>query len=259
VTNSLERALALLELLEQTPGGLTNAEISRQLKFATSTCSYITSRLERKGYLRRDEGMRHFQIGLKTVALAHGALRELGIRSMAEPVLYRLASVTGLSAGIGMLQQGHVLLIDRVESPGFIREVVRRPPRGRTREQRDIGRELPVHATALGKALLAHLPPLELAEFLRNVVLARSTPKTISSKAKLIAELEMIRQRGYATADEEQYLGVRALSVPIFDSARRVRTAVSLNGSVREPAWRDERALVELMQEAAHDISRQSG
>jgi len=258
VALSLERALAVLELLEQTPGGLRNAEISRQLKIATSTCSYVTSKLERKGYLRRDEDSRRYQIGLKTVALAHGALRELGFRSMAEPVLYRLASATGLSAGIGVLQQGHVLLVDRVESPEFVREVVHRPPKGRTREQRDIGRELPAHTTALGKVLLAYLPQAELAEFLRDLVLVRSTPKSIASKAKLAVELEAIRKRGYATAEEEEYLGVRALSVPIFDSVRAVRAAVSLNGDLREAAWRDERALVRTMQEAAHDISKLS-
>jgi IclR family KDG regulon transcriptional repressor len=256
--NSLDRALAVLELLEQTPGGLRNAEISRQLNIATSSCSYIASKLERKGYLRREEETRRYQIGLKTVALAHGALREIGFRSMAEPVLYRLASATGLSAGIGMLQQGHVLLVDRVESPEFIKEAVHRLPRGRTRDQRDIGRELPAYTTALGKVLLAYLPPVELAEFLHDLVLTRSTPKTIGSKARLIAALETIRKQGYATADEEEYLGLRALSVPIFDGARSVRAALSLNGNLREPAWRDERALVEMMKEAAHDISKRS-
>jgi IclR family KDG regulon transcriptional repressor len=258
-TNSLERALLLLEILEQTPGGLRNAEISRQLKIATSTCSYITARLEQKGYLRRDEDTRRYQIGLKTVALAHGALRELGFRSMAEPVLYRLASDTGLSAGIGVLEQGRVLLVDRVESPEFLKNVVGRPvPRGRTREQRDIGRELPVHTTGLGKVLLAYLPPLKRAALLRDLVLTRSTPKTIVSKARLIAELEMVRAQGYATAEEEEYVGVRALAAPIFDAARSVRAAVSLNGSLTESAWRDQRALVELIEEAAADISKRA-
>jgi DNA-binding IclR family transcriptional regulator len=259
VTNSLDRALALLELLEHTPGGLRNADISRELKIPRSTCSYIAARLEHKGYLSRQEHTLRYQIGLKTVTLAHGALRELGFRTMAEPVLYRLASDTGMSAGIGVLQQGRVLLVDRVEGPGFVREVVHRKiPRGRTREQRDIGRELNVHTTALGKVLLAFLPEQQRTELLRDLVLTRRTAKTIVSKAKLLAELAQVRRQGYAEADEEEYSGVRSLGAPIYDSAREVRAALALNGSLSEPAWNDTAALGKLIQEAAAEISKRS-
>jgi IclR family KDG regulon transcriptional repressor len=196
---------------------------------------------------------------LKTVALAHGALRELGFRTMAEPVLYRLASDTGMSAGIGVLQQGRVLLVDRVEGPGFVREVVdRKIPRGRTREQRDIGRELNVHTTALGKVLLAFLPEQQRAELLRDLVLTRRTAKTIVSKAKLVAELAQVRRQGYAEADEEEYHGVRSLGAPIYDSAHEVRAALALNGGLTEPAWNHAAALVKLIQEAAAEISKRS-
>jgi len=259
VTNSLERALALLELLEHTPGGLRNAEISRELKIPRSTCSYIARRLEQKGYLSREEDTLRYQIGLKTVALAHGALRELGFRTMAEPVLYRLASDTGMSAGIGVLQQGRVLLVDRVEGPEFVREVVHRKiPRGRTREQRDMGRELNVHTTALGKVLLAYLPEGQRAELLRGLVLVRRTARTIVSKAKLMAELAEVRRQGYATADEEEYVGVRSLGAPIYDSRRKVRAAVALNGGLADPAWNDAPAMVDLIQNAATEISKRS-
>ncbi len=127
-------------------------------------------------------------------------------------MLYRLASDTGMSAGIGVLQQSRVLLVDRVEGPGFVREVVhRQTPRGRTREQRDIGRELNVHTTALGKVLLAFLPERQRSDLLRDLTLTRSTSKTIVSKAKLVAELSLVRRQGFAEAEEEEYAGVRKL------------------------------------------------
>src|SRR5690242_20988424 len=90
LTNSLERALAVLEALESAPGGLTNAELCRLMRMPSSTCSYITSRLERRGYLRREAETRRYRVGLKAVSLARSALRDLGFRSIAEPVLYRL-------------------------------------------------------------------------------------------------------------------------------------------------------------------------
>jgi IclR family transcriptional regulator, KDG regulon repressor len=264
-TNSLQRALAVLDVLERTHGGLNNAELSRQMGIPKSTVSYITARLTRAGYLIRDEETRRFRMGLKVVALAYGALREVGIRSVAEPVLYKLVTETGLSAGVGVLQQGRVLLIDRVESPGFIHEAVevasisgvRRRDRYIAREQRDVGRELPAHSTALGKVLLAHLPKQQMLALLAETGLPRRTTKTIISKSRLLQELEIVHERGFATADQEEYAGVRALSAPIVDGSGAVRAAVSVNGNPAERVWGDLPELVKLVQSAARAISRQ--
>jgi IclR family acetate operon transcriptional repressor len=237
----------LLDLVEKAPGGLRNADISRQLGIPRSSCSWILARLEQQGYLQRDADSSRYRIGLKMIALAHGALRDLGFRASAEPVLYRVASETGLAAGIGVLESGHVLLVDRVEPPDLMQE--------RPREQRDIGRELPAHTTALGKVLLAWLPRRELMRLLDEITLTRVTAKTIVSPQKLAQELRRIRQRGYAIADEEQESGIRALSAPIFDMSGTVRAALSLNGSPRAPIWKSMRRLTSVVLAAAEDIS----
>src|SRR5215469_11862454 len=96
-TNSLERALVILQLIGKTAGGLTNLEISLELKTARSTCSYILSRLEREGYLVRDKASGKNRIGLKTLILGRGALREVGFRVVSKPTLCRLATETGLA------------------------------------------------------------------------------------------------------------------------------------------------------------------
>ena len=261
-TNSLERALALLKLVEQTRGGLRHTDISRLLKIPRSSCSYILRRLEREGYVICDQDTGRYRIGLTTVALAHGALREIGIRSVAEPALYKLTSETGLSAGIGVLERGRVLLVDRVEGPRFVSNAVQTPAQGRAsyrvREQRDIGRELPAHSTALGKVLLAYLPLHQVLEVIAQSGLLRSTPRTITSKAKFLAELELVRKQGYAIADQEEYLGLRSLSAPIFDVDGAVRAAVSVNGSPSEPVWNNLDDLIKLVEAAGRDISRRA-
>ena len=264
-TNSLERALLLLKVVEQTPGGLRHSEISAMLGMPKSTCSYITGKLATEGFLIRDKETGRFKIGLATVALAHGALREIGVRSVAEPALYRLTSETGLSAGIGILERGRVLVVDRVEGTRFMRDAVQvaegdaRPQgRYRLRDQRDIGRELPAHTTALGKVLLAYLPQKELLSVIAERGLLRSTPKTIVSKRRLLSELATAREKGYALADEEASMGIRSLSVPIFDVEGRVRAALSVNGDPREVIWRDLAYLVQLAQAAARDISKRA-
>jgi IclR family KDG regulon transcriptional repressor len=256
-TNSLERALVLLKLVERTPGGLRHADLSRQLRIPKSTCSYITARLEREGYLIRDDATGRYRIGLATVALAYGALRETGIHSVAEPALYKLTSETGLSAGIGVLERGWVLLVDRVEGPRFVNRALESRP-VRARAQRDVGRELPAHSTALGKVLLAHLPREQVVSILAQRGLRRYTRKTNVSAARLFAELEVVRKKGYAVADEEAYLDLRALAAPVSDASGAVRAAVSVNGSPKDPVWSDLEKLVKLVQAAACDISRRA-
>jgi len=260
-TNSLERALVLLKAIEQTPGGLRNADISRQLKIPKSSCTYIVSRLEREGYLTQDPISKRYKIGLTPIALAHGALREVGIRTVAEPALYKLTSQTGLSAGIGVLQRGRVLLVDRVEGPRFVDRAIEAAA-GRTsyrvRAQRDIGRVLPAHSTALGKVLLAFLPRQQVMDLVAKHGLARSTATTIVSKKRLLAELDLVRKQRYAIADGEAYSDLRALSIPIFDTDGEVRAAVSVNGSPNEPIWDDLPKLVRTVEEAARDISRRA-
>ena len=73
-----------------------------------------------------------------------------------------------------------------------------------------------------------------------------------------MAELAVVRKQGYAVADGETYLDLRALAAPIFDSAQTVRAAVSVNGPPRDPVWTDLPALIEKIQSAARDISRRT-
>jgi IclR family acetate operon transcriptional repressor len=265
-TNSLERALDLLERIEQTPGGLTNAQISRDLQIPKSSCSWILARLERKGYLARDPAGR-YRIGLTTVALAHGALRDLGLRSIAEPALYQLASQTGLSASIGVLERGRVLLVDRVESRAFMDDLVRAAASGgrrmrnaiRLREQRDIGRELPAHANALGKVLLAWLDREQVLKIIDEQGLRRATPKTITSAARLFHELERVRELGFATSYEEQYPGICAVGAPLLDQNGEVNAAISVTGSPSAANWREPTELVARLKAAALSFKASKG
>ncbi len=267
--NSLERALAILEMLEQTPGGLRHNDISRRMKIPKSTCSYIMERLERRGYVFRDDHTGRYKIGLTTVALAHGALREIGVRSIAEPALYKLTGETGLSAGIGVLERGRVLIVDRVEGSEFVRdavEVAGEPPvrwagrvrKYRVREDRDIGRELPAHSTAIGKVLLAHLPRQHVLDVVAQHGLARYTRKTITSKTQLFRELDLVRQQGYAAADEEHRAGLRSIAAPIYGVTGEVGAGVALNGSSTEAAWFETSLLIDKVKAAGREISRRA-
>lgn len=243
-SNSLERALAILEFIAHKSGGVSNAEISAHFGVATSSTSYILARLEREGYLRRDADNGRYEMGLKIVALSHGALRDMGLRRIAEPILHRLSSETRVSALIGILERGRMMIVDKVEKPDL------------ARIDMDIGVRYPAHSTALGKILLAYLPEVQLAGLFDHYRLAKSSPKTIDSKDRLLRELEVVRRHGYATSDGELYLGIRAVAAPIFDTTGGVPAAVSVTGITVDV---DDGSLINIVKAAAHEISRRFG
>lgn len=243
-TNSLERALAILEFIAHKSGGLTNAEISPHFRVATSTTSYILSRLEHEGYLRRDSENGRYEMGLKIVALSHGALRDMGLRRIAEPMLHRLSAETRISALIGVLERGRVMIVDKVEKPDL------------ARIDMDIGVRYPAHSTALGKMLLAHLLENQLSSLFDHYRLAKTSPNTIDSKGRLLVELEMVRKQGYATSDGELFLGIRAVAAPIFDAIGGVPAAVSVTGVTVSV---EDTHIINSVKVAAREISRRFG
>lgn len=248
-TNSLDRSIALLELLRLRPNGLLHAELCRVLGIPSSTCSYITKRLEMSGYLLREPDSKRFRLGLKPVSLARTALLGLGFRSISEPVLYRVTAETGLSAGIGVPHGTHVLLVDHVDGPDVLNQVMgERKRKVRSRENRDIGRELPYHATAIGKVLLAYMGVEELN---------RLIPKLKFSPGQSVerSQLLLIRKQGFAISEGEYQAGIRALAVPIRDSAGVARAALSLNGHPDSRVWSEQQALLALAESAAKEIA----
>jgi len=243
-TNSLERALVLLELLARHPDGLTNAEISRRLHIATSTSSYILRRLERWDYVKRDNETGTYEIGLRVVALAQGALQSLGLRKVVKPMLHSLVEQTRLTGVVAVLEHGQAMVVERLDTPEFVRVDVA------------VGARLPVHCTSLGKVLIANLPKEQLAGIVADHGLPKRTPKTIVSRTRLLQELETVRRQGYATSEEEHFLGVRAVAAPIVDSTGAVLAAVSATGLVSQPIWSRPRGVIELVKTTARDISR---
>ena len=239
-TNSLERALAMIELIAYKSGGLSNAEISGRMGIATSTASYILNRLERSGFLQRHAESGRYEIGIKVVALAHAPLRDMGLRRTAEPVLRRLASQTDASGFIGVLERGHVMIVDKVEKPDLA--VI----------DMDIGVRYPVHSTALGKTLLAYLPENRARMIFDRMPFVKSSPKTIDSKARLMDDLKRVKKQGYAISDGELFMGIRAIAAPIFGANEEIRAALSATGfSVSV----DDKRMITSVQAAAHEIS----
>jgi len=241
---AVERALEILEAAAHADG-LTNAEISWRLEIPKSSASYILRTLERRGYLRRDAASGKYRLGLKVLSLGREVLAGLNLGEVALPALRALVERTQMTAHLAVLDHGEAVYIEKVDAPGFIKM------------DTWVGRRMHVHSTSVGKALVAHLPKAAVEEILRRHGLKKRTPKTITGHARFLAELERVREQGYAVDDEENSLGARCLAAPVFDREGNVAAAVGLSGTTTQTDHASLLRIAELVKEAARRISRQ--
>jgi IclR family acetate operon transcriptional repressor len=254
-STAVERTLRILEAVAER-GPLTNSELSRRLEIPKSSASYILRTLEQRGYLRRESSTGRYRLGLKMLSFTRGALAGLDIREIALPLLRQLVERSHLTAHLAILDHGEAVYIEKVEAPGFIKM------------DTWVGRRLQVNSTAVGKTLLAWLPQPEVEAIIKQPGqhgqhgqsgLKKLTPKTITTHAAFLRELEKVRAQGYAIDDEENSLGVRCVAAPVFDSLGRVAASVGVSGATTQNDRAHLPKVAELVKATARKISQQLG
>jgi DNA-binding IclR family transcriptional regulator len=244
---AVERALAMLEAIAQEPEGLSNAAISRKLQIPKSSASYILRTLEKQAYLNRDSDSGKYRIGLKILSLSRGALSGLDVREVALPIMRHLMERTSLTCHLAILDGPDAVYIEKVEPPGFIRM------------DTWVGRRMRVHATSVGKALVAHIPQARLEQILADRGMEKRTAKTITTTSRLLKELEKVRAQGYAVDDEENNLGARCLGAPVFNQSCVIEASLGLSGTTNQVNAGTMPRIVEALKDAARHISMQLG
>jgi DNA-binding IclR family transcriptional regulator len=245
--SSVERALSIFELVAQRSGGFTNSEISRRLEIPKSSASYILRVLDQRGYLQRDTDSGKYRLGLKLLGLAQSAMTGIDVREASMPVLAELVEQTRLNAHLAILDRGEVVYVAKAEAPGFIKV------------DTWVGRRNDAHSTSMGKAIMAYLPTDRIEEALGSGQLRKRTPKTITTRAALLKELERVRAQGYALDDEENSLGVRCIAAPVFGAAGAVVAAVNVSAATSQIDDRSIEQTVARVKEAARRLSVQLG
>ena len=245
-TQSVERALILLDVIGEADRSLTLTYIARRAGIHISTCTRLLRTLEASGLVARDETTSEYRLGHKIFTLAHALERQLDIRALAWPVLQRLTEVTGEMSSLAMLHGDEVMLIERSISRnelGFLAGP---------------GARAPLYCTAAGKMLLAHAEG-ELVDRILARPLPRLTPTTITSADELRLELAKIRAQGYAIDQCERENGLFGVAAPVRDVASRVIAVISFSGPAERintpslPAW------TEVLCELAAQMSIQLG
>ncbi|HYL62810.1 MAG TPA: IclR family transcriptional regulator [Candidatus Methylomirabilis sp.] len=245
LATAVERALTILEAVAHRRDGLTNSEISRKLSIPKSSASYILRTLERRGYLRRDAESGRYRLGLKILSLGGDAQSNLDLADVALPFMRSLVERVHLTSHLAVLDQGEAVYIEKVEAPGFFKV------------NTWVGRRMFLHSTSVGKVLLAWLPRHDVEAILRQQGMKKRTPKTITAVSRLLADLELVRERGYGVDDEENSVGARCLGAPIFDPAGNVAAALGVSGTIAQVDEETQPKIVEVLKDTARRISRQ--
>jgi IclR family transcriptional regulator, acetate operon repressor len=210
---SVERAFDLLEMLADAGGALGLSELATASGLPLPTVHRLMRTLVNRGYVRQ-ESSRRYTLGSRLIRLGETSNRLLG--TWLRPFLAQLVRLTGETANLAMLDGDEVVYIAQVPSPHQMRMFT------------EPGRRVRTHSTAVGKALLAQLPPGEARAILERGGMPAATPATITDPDLLLAHLAVIRKQGYAIDEGEQEIGVRCFAVAVPDAPAPL--AISASG-----------------------------
>ena len=244
----LERTFALLSLFAPDRPEWTTTELSSVSGLPVPTAHRIVVALQRHDFLARDPHTKRFRLGPAAIALGRAALSSADLPTVAGKLLPALTAKTEETSLLTVLDDSGTtsVCLLRVESPHPLRLSVQP------------GRHLALHAGASQKVLLAYLPESE-RERIAQMPLEKFCRRTIDTTEELLAEIERIRQQGWACSFEETNAGVWGIAVALIDSAGHSVAAVGVAGPQVRASQAGVEQCVRATAEAAGEIATRLG
>ncbi|MEN0614968.1 IclR family transcriptional regulator [Klebsiella indica] len=247
IIQSVERALTILDLFNEQATELKITDISKQMGLSKSTLHSLLKTLQLYGYIDQNPENDKYRLGMKLVERGNFVVSSIDIRQKAKRWLTELSQRTGQTTHLGILDGREGVYIEKIE--GRLAAIA----------YSRIGRRLPIHATAIGKILIAWLSETELNTLLEGYQYTSFTPATITCREDLLATLAQTRVQGYALDCEENEQDVRCVAVPVWNHESRVIAALSLS-TLTSRVDDDELARYRgLLEEAGRQLSKALG
>lgn len=237
----LEKSMRLLESVANHAEGISLTALCNEVDIPKGSAHSLLNTLVNMNYLRRDPRTLLYYLNLRTFEIGARYIENNTYFRYTRDVLERLVAATGQSAHMAVLDGTDVMYIHKVDCSHAIRMVS------------IVGRRIPAHATAIGKALLADLSDDQIRELYRDRPLSRMTSNTIDNLDALLAQLARTRVLGYAQEREESTIGLECVGVAVGRPGTANHTAISLSVPV-DPARRSMEAYIKPILEARQTL-----
>lgn len=243
---AIDRGLGVLAIIAGSDG-LTLTDLAQRAGLAPSTAHRILASLEAHRFVFHDEERGLWLIGVGAFEVGSAFLRNRRLAGIGRVVMHALMEEAGETVNLGIEDGGEVVFISQVESHSALRAFFR------------AGSRAAIHASGVGKMLLAQMPEARVKEILYKRGLPKFTEHTLVAPADLFAELEGIARRGWAIDDEERNLGMRCVAAPIFNEYGEAIAGISVSGPTVRITPERAGELGPLVRRAAEEITASIG
>lgn len=213
---SVDRALEIIDILQDEPQGLGVTSLSKKMGVSKSTIYRLLSSLLNKEYVRKNRETQKYHLGLRLMQLGQTVTNQIDIRQIASPVMERLVQDTGETVHLVVQNGNEIVYIDKIESQATIRMFS------------NIGKRAPMHCTGVGKAILSGLSDEKVENIIKENGLKKFTNNTITDPQVLKEHLNEIQMAGYSIDDEEHEMGIKCAASPIFNFKGEVVAGISV-------------------------------
>jgi IclR family transcriptional regulator, acetate operon repressor len=238
------RSLTILEYVADSPTPVDVLDIISALKLPKATAYRLVDWFVTQGYLSREPGRKRLIVGSRLAKLALGALSVSTQNAMPHIVLQRLVRTVNETCNIGILVNGEIVYLDRIEAEHWP-----------LRLQFTAGSRVPLHCTAIGKLFLALAPALRQQRLLQAIELIRHTEHTITDRTRLEAELRQIRREQVSFDRQEYLVGVACVAVPVLGKNGDILAALAVQAPAARMTVATARTHLSAMRSAAAQLA----
>ena len=215
LVQSLSRGLAVIRAFDRNAASMTLSDVAHRTGLSRAVARRFLLTLVRDGYATTDG--KYFRLAPKVLDLGYAFLTSLDVWAVAQPVMAEVVAQTGEACSAAVLDGAEIVYVARVAAGRIIQVGL------------NVGSRLPAFCTAMGRVLLAGLPPAQMDAVLAEAPRPAFTDRTLIDETALRAAITRAGTAGYAVVDEELEIGLRSLAVPIHSRAGEVRAAMSIS------------------------------
>jgi len=214
---SLQKGLSVLEAFTPDRPVMKLQDLTSSTGMPKTTVFRLLRTLTSLNYLRFNTTTREYSLGPKAMSLGYTTLASLDLREIARSYLEELSRLSGQNVNLGILDGAEVVYIDRITKKQLIKT------------DHTVGSRVSVHATALGRAILAYLNREEFEKIWKKMLANPVEGQELGTKhEEFLGMLKEVRRKGYSLNNEEFIKGIRAIGAPIFNARREIKGAINM-------------------------------